>query len=135
MRLGALLALGATPAAGQVHSCDKDCVCDGVDLSHILLPNHGYMPVVDRFPYLGDVVLCDGSDEAAVDARIESGSKAFGALRGCIFSSSAICTLPTPAATPSELLPVREARNLNREPSTGIGARNSAISSARHASN
>jgi hypothetical protein len=63
---------------------------DGADLSPILLPNYGYMPVVDRFPYLGDVVSRDGSDEAAVDARIESGNKAFGALRGCIFSSSAI---------------------------------------------
>eukprot|EP00966_Prymnesium_polylepis_P132592 3065255-Prymnesium_polylepis.1 len=46
------------------------------------------MPVVDRFPYLGDVVSRGGGDEAAVDARIESGSKAFGALRGCIFSSA-----------------------------------------------
>mmetsp|Transcript_72965 Transcript_72965/g.200306 ORF Transcript_72965/g.200306 Transcript_72965/m.200306 type:complete len:93 (-) Transcript_72965:226-504(-) len=67
---------------------------DGADLSPILLPNNGYMPVVDRFPYLGDVVSRDGGDEAAVDARIESGNKAFGALRGCIFSSSAITTEP-----------------------------------------
>jgi hypothetical protein len=63
---------------------------DGADLSPILLPNGGFMPVVDEFPYLGDIVSRDGSDDAAVNARVESGSKAFGALRGCIFSSSAI---------------------------------------------
>ena len=33
-----------------------------------------------------------GSDEAAVNARIEAGCKAFGALRGCIFSSTSITT-------------------------------------------
>ena len=59
-------------------------------LSPIMLPNFGFMPVVDRFPYLGDVVARDGSDEAAVNARIESGCKAFGALRGCVSSSSSI---------------------------------------------
>ena len=34
MRLGALLALAA-PTASQLHSCNKECVCDGVDLSHL----------------------------------------------------------------------------------------------------
>lgn len=63
---------------------------DGTDLSPVLLPNSGFLPVVNRFPYLGDVIARDGSDAAAVDARIESGCKAFGALRGCIFSSSSI---------------------------------------------
>jgi hypothetical protein len=74
------------------HMYSDPATFDGADLSPILLPNNGYMPVVDRFPYLGDVVSRDGGDEAAVDARIESGNKAFGALRGCIFSSSAITT-------------------------------------------
>ena len=44
-----------------------------------LLPNNGFMEV-DRFPYLGDIVSRDGDDAAAVDARVESGGKAFGAL-------------------------------------------------------
>ena len=73
-----------------LHLYSDPTTFDGADLSPIMLPNNGYMPVVDCFPYLGDVVSRDGSDEAAVDARVESGSKAFGALRGCIFSSSAI---------------------------------------------
>ena len=63
---------------------------DGTDLSPILLPNNGFMEVVDRFPYLGDIVSRDGDDAAAVDARVESGGKAFGALRACIFASTSI---------------------------------------------
>ena len=63
---------------------------DGADLSPILLPNHGYLPVVDEFPYLGDVIARDGSDARAVDARVESGCKAFGALRGCLFACSEV---------------------------------------------
>ena len=63
---------------------------DGADLSPILLPNDRFMEVVDRFPYLGDMVARDGGDALAVDARVEAGSKAFGSLRGCIFSSSAV---------------------------------------------
>ena len=63
---------------------------DGTDLSPILLPNNGFMEVVDRFPYLGDIVSRDGDDTAAVDARVESGGKAFGALRASIFASTSI---------------------------------------------
>ena len=48
------------------------------------------MPVVDRFPYLGDIIARDGSDKLAVDARRQKGSKAFGALRGCVFASSSV---------------------------------------------
>ena len=63
MRLGALLALGATPGAGQhLHSCTKDCVCDGVDLSQlkdkvfempeIVAPDPGHPgPVTDPWSY------------------------------------------------------------------------------------
>lgn len=63
---------------------------DGVDVSPILLPGDGFMLVVDEFCYLGDIIAADGSDDRAVDARIASGGKAFGALRGCIFSSSSV---------------------------------------------
>ena len=63
---------------------------DGTDLSPIMLPNHGYMQVVDEFPYLGDVIARDGSDACAVNARLEAGCRAFGALRCCIFASSSV---------------------------------------------
>ena len=63
---------------------------DGADLSPIMLPNLGYMEVVDRFPYLGDMVARDGGDALAVDARVEAGSRAFGALRSCLFTTTAI---------------------------------------------
>ena len=46
--------------------------------------------MVDRFPYLGDIVARNGGDAPAVEARVEAGSKAFGALRGCLFGSSSV---------------------------------------------
>ena len=63
---------------------------DGADLSPIMLPNNGFMQVVDEFPYLGDVIARNGGDARAVDARLESGCRAFGALRSCIFASSSV---------------------------------------------
>jgi hypothetical protein len=61
-----------------LHLYSNPSTFDGADLSPILLPNHGFMLVVDRFPYLGDVIARDSSDTLAVDARVESGCKAFG---------------------------------------------------------
>ena len=63
---------------------------DGCDLSPILLPDYGFMPVVEKFPYLGDIIARDGSDSEAVQARVEAGGKAFGALRSCIFATSEV---------------------------------------------
>ena len=63
---------------------------DGADLSPILLPDGRFMPVVDKFPYLGDIISRDGSDTEAVHARVSAGSKAFGALRGCVFATSEV---------------------------------------------
>ena len=63
---------------------------DGADLSHVLLPNSRCMPIVSEFPYLGDIVARDGSDGCAVDRRISSAGKAFGALRKSIFSSTTV---------------------------------------------
>ena len=76
--------------AKPAHMYSDPSTYDGADLSPILLPNNGYMEVVSTFPYLGDIVDRDCGDAAAVDARIESGSRAFGALRGCLFASSSI---------------------------------------------
>ena len=78
--------LGSKPR----HMYSNPDTFDGADLSPILLPNLGFMPIVKKFPYLGDVVSRHGGDSDAVDARIEAGSRAFGALRGCLFSSTAV---------------------------------------------
>ena len=61
---------------------------DGADLSHILLPGNRFVPVVDEFPYLGDVITRDGTATRAVEARVQAGSRAFGALRSCVFVST-----------------------------------------------
>ena len=60
---------------------------DGADLSDIKLPGGCFMPVVDRFKYLGSYLNRDCSDGLDVDSRIESAGRAFGALRKCLFSS------------------------------------------------
>ena len=78
--------------AKPLHMYRDASTFDGADLSPIMLPNHGFMQVVDEFPYLGDIVARDGSDARAVDARLESGCRAFGALRGCIFASASVTT-------------------------------------------
>ena len=76
--------------AKPLHMYENESTYDGTDLSPIMLPNNGFMEVVSEFPYLGDVISRDGSDTRAVEARLESGCKAFGALRGCIFSASSV---------------------------------------------
>ena len=75
-------------ASPSTYTCPS--TFDGADLSDIQLPNGMSMPIVDRFPYLGDIVTRDGGDAAAVTARVQSGSKAFGALHGCLFASSTV---------------------------------------------
>jgi hypothetical protein len=64
------------------------------------------MPVVDRFPYLGDIIARDGSDALAVTARVEAGSKAFGALRGCVFASSSVSKAAKKAVYESMVLSI-----------------------------
>ena len=79
---------------------------DGVDLSDVLLPGGLSMPVVDRFSYLGDIIARDGGDALAVDARVQSASKAFGALRGCVFSSTSVSRAAKCAAYESLVLSI-----------------------------
>ena len=43
---------------------------DGADLSDVQLPAGRSMPIVTKFPYLGDFVAADGTDALAVEARI-----------------------------------------------------------------
>ena len=63
---------------------------DGTDLSDVQLPGGCFMPIVDKFMYLGRFVTRDGDDAVDVDSRIEKAGKAFGALRGCLFASTHI---------------------------------------------
>ena len=63
---------------------------DGADLSNIELGGGTFMPVVEKFPYLGSVLTRDCRDDVDVAKRIEAASGAFGALRKCIFASSDI---------------------------------------------
>ena len=76
------------PAPPHVYS--DSATFDGADLSDVQLPAGRSMPIVTKFPYLGDFVAADGTDTLAVEARITAAGKAFGALRKCLFSSSTI---------------------------------------------
>ena len=67
---------------------------DGADLSDVLLPGGRHMPIVAKFPYLGSFIARNCGDAPDVDARISAAGKAFGALRSCVFTTTAI----TPAA-------------------------------------
>ena len=62
------------------HMYSDPSTFDGTDLSPIITPHNGFLPVVDKFPYLGDMIARDGSDDCAVDAHIESGCRAFGGI-------------------------------------------------------
>ena len=61
---------------------------DGADLSDISLGQEGvYIPVVNKFCYLGSWITRDGRDDLDVDTRIEKAGAAFGALRKSVFGS------------------------------------------------
>ena len=60
------------------------------DLSDVKLPGGRFMQIVDKFPYLGSIISGNCGDAADVDSRIAAASRAFGALRSCVFSSSSV---------------------------------------------
>ena len=61
---------------------------DDADLSDISLGQEGvYIPVVDKFCYLGSWITRNGRDDVDVDARIVKAGAAFGALRKPVFRS------------------------------------------------
>jgi len=76
--------------SAPLHTYTDASTFDGADLSHVLLPRNRFMAIVTEFPYLGDTVARDGSDGSAVDRRISSAGKAFGALRKGVFSSTTV---------------------------------------------
>ena len=63
---------------------------DGCDLSNVKLPDGSFLPIVDRFCYLGSYLTRDCSEAVDVDSRINSASRAFGRLKQCLFSSTNI---------------------------------------------
>ena len=76
--------------AARPNVYDDPATFDGADLSHVRMPGGRYFPVVAKFKYLGSYVSRNGDDAVDVDSHIASASKAFGALRGCIFASTHI---------------------------------------------
>mmetsp|Transcript_49270 Transcript_49270/g.136620 ORF Transcript_49270/g.136620 Transcript_49270/m.136620 type:complete len:194 (-) Transcript_49270:80-661(-) len=76
--------------AARAHMYADPATFDGADLSDVLIPGGRFMPIVSKFKYLGSCTLRSCNDAIDVDSRIESAGKAFGALRGCVFSSTHI---------------------------------------------
>ena len=87
------------PAPPHVYS--DSATFDGADLSDVQLPAGRSMPIVTKFPYLGDFVAADGTDTLAVEARIAAAGKAFGALRKCLFRSQSVSRAAIRPSAPS----------------------------------
>ena len=81
-----------------LHTYTDPTTYDGVDLSDVQLGGGRSWPVVEKFSYLGDMVERCGGDASAVAARITAAGKAFGALRGCLFSSTSVSRAAKAAA-------------------------------------
>ena len=58
--------------------------------SDVKLPGGRFMKVVTKFPYLGSWVADNCGDAADVDSRVAAASRAFGALRVCVFASGSV---------------------------------------------
>ena len=76
------------PAPARCYS--SEAPLSAVDRSDVKLPGGRFMKVVDKFPYLGSWVEGSCGDAADVDSRVAAASRAFGALRACVFSSGSV---------------------------------------------
>jgi hypothetical protein len=76
--------------AARPHMYTDPATFDGADLSDVQIPGGRFMSIADKFKYLGSYMSRYCSDATDVDSRIESAGQAFGALRGCLFSSTHI---------------------------------------------
>ena len=56
----------------------------------ILVGNNCFIPVVDKFNYLGSIATSEATDKADVKSRISAASNAFGALNKPVFSNPKI---------------------------------------------
>ena len=62
---------------------------DNANLSDIIL-NDRYIPIVQKFCYLGSIISSDCSNINDVEARIRKSSNAFGTLRKSVFRSKTV---------------------------------------------
>ena len=63
---------------------------DDADLTDLVLSNGRFIPIVDKFVYLGTTLTRNCRDDEDVKARIKKAGNAFGALRKCLFSNPSI---------------------------------------------
>ena len=63
---------------------------DAADMSDVKLPGGRFVQVVNKFPYLGSWIAANCGDTADIDSRVGAASRAFGALRICVFGSSSV---------------------------------------------
>ena len=74
--------------AAPSHTYADPETLDDQDLSVIDLGGGTFMPVVDKFRYLGSWITRNCRDNHDVIERIKAAGSAFGALRRCVFSST-----------------------------------------------
>jgi hypothetical protein len=63
---------------------------DGVDMSPIKWDGQFSIPVIDAFKYLGSHLCRTCTNTLDASSRLQSGAKAFGALKKCLISSNSI---------------------------------------------
>ena len=61
---------------------------DNTDLSPIELGNNRFLPIVDKFCYLGTILSRNCKDTYDIENRIKRASCAFGVLRKSLFTNS-----------------------------------------------
>ena len=63
---------------------DDRITCDDTDLSDIELGNGNFLPVFDKFCYLGTILSRDFNDTEDVVIRVKKASNAFGSLKNIV---------------------------------------------------
>ena len=76
--------------AAPAHTYAEHSTYDGCELSNVDLGGGIFLPIVDRFKYLGSILSRDCRDTADVVSRIQLAGNAFGALRSSLFTSTQI---------------------------------------------
>ena len=69
------------------HTYTEPDTYDNCDLSDVQLGDGTFLPVVDKFCYLGSILSRDCSDEKDIAKRITKASNAFGSVRSQLFSN------------------------------------------------
>ena len=79
---------------------------DNTDLSPIELGEGKFIPITDRFCYLGKIMSRDCRDDLDIINRIKRAGNAFGAIRKSIFSNSNVSTSVKASVYESLILPI-----------------------------